>query len=108
MRSSRSWSKAARQAGDDRLCPALLCLGPGKAGTLYLAWKGKTTDQVFYSAVFDLPNSLAPRDWTPQETVPDTLTSLGPALAATGYDVLAGWHSESSSSIWRSFAENPF
>jgi hypothetical protein len=82
--------------------------GPQQAGTLYLARKDKTTDKVFYSAVFDLPNSLAPGDWTAQETVPSALTSLGPALAANGYDVLAGWHGKSSSSIWRSFAEDPF
>lgn len=54
------------QAGTNA-APALLYLGHGKAGTLYLAWKGKTTDKVFYSAVFDLPNSLAPGDWTAQE-----------------------------------------
>jgi hypothetical protein len=53
-------------------------------------------------------NSLAPGDWTAQETLPSALTSLGPALAANGYDVLTGWRSESGSSLWRSFAEDPF
>ncbi len=88
--------------------PALLFLGGASAGTLYLAWKGETTDKIFYSAVFDLPNSIAPGDWTAQETLPVALTGEAPALAAYGWDVVAAWHGLSSDSVWFSYAEDPY
>jgi hypothetical protein len=89
--------------------PALAFAGTSTDGTLYLAWKGVTTDRIFYAAVFNVVEAgLAPSEWTPQEFEPQALTLASPALTAEDFTVYAGWSGRSTRRLFYASAANPF
>jgi YVTN family beta-propeller protein len=89
--------------------PALALAGSGNAGTLYLAWKGRTNNEIGYEAVYDLPDAaLTPAYWTAQEFEPQASTLNTPALAASGYVLYAGWTGRTTSELFYAGTENPY
>jgi hypothetical protein len=82
--------------------PALAFMG-GPQGTLYIAWKGPSGDHIGYEGDFDNGG------FTPQELVPEALTSAAPALAIDGYTLYAAWKGNGSNQqIWFAAADTPF
>ncbi len=89
--------------------PALAFAGSSTDGTLYLGWKGRTNDDIGYAAIFNVAESgLASSNWTPQEFQPQAETLNTPALAPDGDVLYAGWTGKTTSSLFSSFAENPY
>jgi DNA-binding beta-propeller fold protein YncE len=78
-------------------------------GTLYVAFKGQTNDEVGYEAIFNVATAgLSSSNWTAQEFWTQSGTQLAPALAAEGYVLYSGWTGPSTSHVFSSYAENPF
>ena len=72
-------------AAERRLRAFCQAAGNNTDGTLYLAWKGQSTDKIFYAAIFQVAASvLALSDWIPQASEPQALISHRPALAVRG------------------------
>lgn len=78
--------------------------GPALAeyhGKLYMAWKGKSDENIYYSA--GTTSSLGVLKWSNQIQVPDTKTSNGPALIVFGGRLCMVWKAAGSDqTIWYS------
>ncbi len=72
--------------------PALAVVG----NRLYVAFKGKTSDHVWYSA--DTPGKLYGGSWTGARQIPQALTVFSPALTATGPTLYSFWIGQSATS----------
>lgn len=67
------------------------------------AWKGKNNDEIGYKASFD--NA----DFTPQQFVPQALTSTTPALAVNGNTLATAWKGNTTNDqLWYATANNPY
>jgi YVTN family beta-propeller protein len=94
------------QPGTNR-APALAFMGTSANNALYLSWKGATTNKVFYAASFSLPGGLT-TGFSPQETVPQALTTQHPSLAVSGYTLYVGWTGMSSDAVSFASADTPY
>jgi hypothetical protein len=70
------------QAGTDA-APTLDFMSAAPGETMYLAWKGTSTDRVFFDEVADFSDSsFGPGSWAGQAALPAALTSTGPRLTS--------------------------
>jgi hypothetical protein len=88
--------------------PALLFMSAAPGGTMYLAWKGTSTDRVFFDEVADFSSSsFGPSSWAGQAALPSALTSTGPALTNIGTTLYAVYKGHSTDNIWYEHATTP-
>jgi len=89
--------------------PALAFAGNINDGTLYVAWKGLTNDQIGYESIYNVAeNGLSPTNWSTQEFEPQAKTLQKPALAVNGNVLSAGWTGQTTSNLYYASAENPY
>ena len=89
--------------------PALAFAGNINDGTLYVAWKGLTNDQIGYESIYNVAeNGLSSANWSTQEFEPQAQTLQKPALTVNGYVVSAGWTGETTGGLFYASAENPY
>jgi hypothetical protein len=69
---------------------------------LCVAWKGHTTDKVFYSC--QIPGKVF-SGWTSQTAEPGALTTGFPSLAATGPTLYTFWLGKSGLHLWYQFSD---
>jgi hypothetical protein len=69
---------------------------------LFVAWKGHTTDKVFYSSQ---PPGKIFGTWASQESEPAALTTGFPSLAATGPTLYTFWLGKSGAHLWYQFSD---
>ncbi len=88
---------AVPQAGTNA-APSLALMTAAPGQTLWLAWKGTNLGKVYYSYI---PAFTEPEPtWEPQATLPDALTSTGPALAVSGTSLYAVYKGHTSDHVY--------
>jgi hypothetical protein len=87
------------QAGTNA-SPALAVVGD----RLYVAWKGRSTDKIFYDWQ---PDKQIFGTWSGQVSEPGALTHNSPAIAATGPTMYTVWLGASGKHLWFQFADVP-
>jgi subtilase family serine protease len=80
--------------------PALAVLG----SRLYVAWKGIKPNDVFYSSASDAQNL---RSWTPERTIPGSITKVNPSLTSGGATLYAAWTNPRSAHPLFSASDQP-
>jgi hypothetical protein len=87
--------------------PVLDFMSAAPGETMYLAWKGTSTDKVFYDDVTDFSDStFGPGTWAGQASL-TAFTSTGPALADSGTTLYAVYKGSGTQSIYYESATNP-
>ncbi len=71
---------------------------------LYVAWKGRTTDKIFYNSQ---PEKELYGTWTGQVAETAALTHDAPSTAASGATLYAVWLGTSGKHLWYQFADVP-
>jgi hypothetical protein len=95
------------QAGTNA-APVLDFMPAAPGETMYLAWKGTSTDKVFYDDVPDFSeSSFGPGTWAGQAALPSALTSTGPGLTDLGTTLYALYKGHSTDNIWYEHATAP-
>jgi hypothetical protein len=95
------------QAGTDA-APTLDFMSAAPGETMYLAWKGTSTDRVFFDEVADFSDSsFGPGSWAGQAALPAALTSTGPRLTNIGTRLYALYERHSTDNIWYEDATTP-
>ncbi len=100
---------AVPQAGTNA-APALDFMPAAPGETMYLAWKGTSTDRVFFDEVADFSSStFGTGTWTGQAALPAALTSTGPVItnASSGTTLDALYKGHSTDEIWYEHATTP-
>jgi hypothetical protein len=88
--------------------PSLDFMTATKGETMYLAWKGTSTNKVFYSDVTDFADSsFGPSTWGPQAALPAALTSTGPTLANAGTTLYSVYKGHSTGNLYYESATAP-
>ncbi len=72
---------------------------------LYVAWKGHTTDKIFYKWQADDKKIFG--TWTGQLTEPAALTDEAVSIAATGPTMYTVWTGQAGLHLWYQFADVP-
>jgi hypothetical protein len=98
---------AVPQAGTNA-APSLDFMSAAPGETMYLAWKGTHTDDVFFDEVTNFSgSSFGTGSWTGQATIPSASTSTGPVIAGIGTTLYAVYKARSSDSIEYQSATTP-
>ncbi len=98
---------AVPQAGTNA-APSLDFMSAAPGETMYLAWKGTHTDDVFFDEVSDFSSSsFSPSSWTGQATIPSATTSTGPVIANISTTLYAVYKAQTSDSIEYQSATTP-
>jgi Pro-kumamolisin, activation domain len=87
------------QAGTNA-SPALTVVGT----RLYVAWKGRTTDKIFYKWQ---PDKKLYGTWSGQLAETAALTREAPSIAASGQTLYTAWLGTSGKHLWYQFADVP-
>ncbi len=89
--------------------PSLDFMSAAPNGTMYVAWKGATTNKVFFNEVPNFSEtSFGPSTWKGQATLPDDAeTSTGPAIIDQGTTLNAVYKARSSGNILYETATTP-
>jgi hypothetical protein len=89
--------------------PALDFMSAAPNGTMYLAWKGATTNNVFFDEVANFSDStFGPSTWKGFATLPSNAeTSTGPAIIDQGTTLNAVYKARSSGNILYETATTP-
>jgi hypothetical protein len=95
-------------AAGTNAAPALDFMSAAPGTTMYLAWKGTSTDRVFFDEVANFSEStFGPGTWAGQAALPSALTSAGPGLTNIGTKLYALYKGHSTDKIWYEDATNP-
>ena len=88
--------------------PSLDFMSAAPGGTMYVAWKGTTTNKVFFNEVADFADSsFGPSTWKGQATLPDAETSTGPAIIDSGTTLYAAYKAKSTTNVYYESATTP-
>jgi hypothetical protein len=66
----------------------------------FLAWKGTTSGEIYYS-------STAGTGWSPEATVPGSLTVTSPAIAFSAASVAVAWTDKVTGALFTASAATP-
>jgi hypothetical protein len=95
------------QAGTNAT-PSLDFMTAAPGETMYLAWKGTSTNRVFFDEVTDFSAStFGPGTWAGQAALPSATTSTGPALTNIGTTLDALYKAHGNHRIWYEHATTP-
>jgi hypothetical protein len=88
--------------------PALDFMSAATGGNMYVAWKGHTTNKVFFNEVPNfMDSSFGPSSWIGQATLPVALTSTTPAIIDSGTTLWSAYKALHSDNILYEGAVNP-
>ncbi len=88
--------------------PSLDFMTAAPGGTMYLSWKGTSTNRVFFDEVSDFADStFTPSTWTGQASLPGALTSTGPAITDESTTLYAAYRRGGTRKIWYQRATTP-
>jgi hypothetical protein len=88
--------------------PSLVFMPAAPGQTMYLSWKGTSTNRVFFDEVPNFSSTtFDPNTWVGQASLPGALTSTGPAIAVHGTTLYAAYRRRGTREIWYERATTP-